>query len=106
MGDGGRRRGGGEEGGGEKGNGGGVTTSTRVATPPLIVFGLNLWRSSCLSNGRLEGEEKHLTRPGLKRMRLTSQWRSASLGTGTEVPGVGGDGTYLITVELPLLSPE
>ena len=42
----------------------------------------------------------------LKRMRLTSQWRSASLGTETEVPGVGGNGSYLITVELPLLSPE
>ena len=25
---------------------------------------------------------------------------------GTEVPGVGGNGTYLIPVELPLLSPE
>ena len=25
-----------------------------------------------------------------KRMRLTSQWHSASLGTGTEVPRVGG----------------
>ena len=26
----------------------------------------------------------------MNRMRLTSQWRSAYLGTGTEVPGVGG----------------